>query len=143
MASFTVEGLDEAINGLQKMDLFDGETQEELLCDAGDTLVNLIRTEMSKSRLRLDDMTQKVTYSKKIKTDKNGVPSITVTASGKTAQGQRNATVLFVLNYGRDKKYGQITGGYFWTIAVQKAKGIIPARLQKIAEKKLKERGLI
>ena len=53
------------------------------------------------------------------------------------------ATVLFVLNYGRAKEYGQITGTYFWTKGVRTAQKRVNAELERILTQKLKERGLL
>ena len=74
---------------------------------------------------------------------KNGDPYITITAVGKNEHGTRRATVLFVLNYGRAKGYGQITGTYFWTKGVRNAQKRVNAELEKILTQKLKERGLL
>lgn len=84
-----------------------------------------------------------VKYRKTIKRDKNGDPYISITAVGKNEHGTRRATVLFVLNYGRAKEYGQITGTYFWTKGVRNAQKRVNAELEKILTQKLKERGLL
>ena len=68
---------------------------------------------------------------------------MTITAVGKNEHGTRRATVLFVLNYGRAKEYGQITGTYFWTKGVRNAQKRVNAELEKILTQKLKERGLL
>ena len=68
---------------------------------------------------------------------------MTVTVKGKNLTGARNATILFVLNYGRSKKYGEIIGDYFWTKGTRKSEKEIQKRLEEIAKEKLKERGLI
>ena len=143
MAAFEVDGLDELIRSLEGADLFDDETKQEMLFTAGDIFVDEVKTQMSKSHFRLGDLAKRVTFQRKVKTNKNGDPYIRVTVNGKSKEGQRNAAVLFVLNYGRDKAFGQITGGYFWTVAKEKAKEKISKALQEIATKKLKERGLM
>lgn len=143
MAAFEVDGLDELIRSLEKANLFDEETSQEMLFTAGDIFAEEVKTQMSKSPFHLADLAKHVTFQRKVKANKYGDPFIRVTINGKNAKGQRNAAVAFVLNYGRDKKFGQITGGYFWTVAKEKAKEKISKALQEIAAKKLKERGLM
>lgn len=143
MAKFEVDGLDEAIRSLEKANLFDEETVQEMLHAAADIFVEEVQSEMMRSPFRLADTAKKVKYNKKIKFDKYGDPFVRVTVNGKNEKGQRNAAVVFVLNYGRDKAFGQITGGYFWTVAKEKAKVKISKRLQEIANNILRERGLM
>lgn len=143
MAKFEVDGLDEFIRSLESANLFDDETKQEMLFTAGDIFVDEVKTQMSKSHFRLGDLAKRITFQRKVKTNKYGDPFVRVTANGKNGKGRSNAAILFVLNYGRDKAFGQITGGYFWTVAKEKAKEKISKALQEIANKKLKERGLI
>jgi len=143
MAKFEVDGLDEAIRSLEKANLFDDETVQEMLFAAGDIFVDEVKAEMAKAPFNLADIANKVKYSKKIKKSKYGDPFVRVTVNGKNEKGQRNAVVAFVLNYGRDKIFGQITGRYFWTTAKEKAKEKISKKLQGIVNRILKERGLM
>lgn len=143
MAKFEADGLDEFIRSLESSNLFDDETKQEMLFTAGEIFVDEVKTQMSRSHFRLGDLAKRVTFQRKVKANKYGDPFVRVTVNGKNGKGRSNAAILFVLNYGRDKAFGQITGGYFWTVAKEKAKEKISKALQEIANKKLKERGLI
>lgn len=142
MANIKIEGMDELILTLQKADIFDEETQKEMLNAGANITIANISDEMIKSRFSIGHLTTKLTKTK-IKKNKYGEPQIGVTAKGKNAYGTRNATILFVLNYGRSKKYGEIIGDYFWTKGVRKSEKEIQKRLEEITKEKLKERGLI
>mgnify|MGYP000923605202 CR=1 FL=1 len=143
MASLQVEGMNEMIHALSKMDLFDDEMQQELLYAAGDIIVEELQNAVRASGFRTEAYASSVKYRKTIKQDKNGDPYITITAVGKNEHGTRRATVLFVLNYGRHEQYGKIEGTYFWTKGVRNAKKRVDAELEKILTQKLKERGLL
>lgn len=143
MAKISFSGTDELIATLQKADAFDDETQQELLYAAGDIIVEELQKMVRSSGFRTEAYASSVKYRKTIKQDKNGDPYITITAVGKNEHGTRRATVLFVLNYGRAKGYGQITGTYFWTKGVRNAQKRVNAELEKILTQKLKERGLL
>ena len=95
------------------------------------------------SGFHTENYAKSVKYTRKIKYDKSGDPYISITAVGKNEHGERSATVLFVLNYGRQEKYGKIEGTYFWTKGTQNAQKRVNAELEKLLEQKLKERGLI
>lgn len=144
MASFKLESgsLDTLIKQIASMNMFDEETQEELLNAGADHLIGTIRKEASSAPYRLDRIAEKVTKSRKIKKDKNGNYYLTVTPSGKNFRGERNATVAFVLNYGRSEKYGKITGCYFWTRAVKSAEKTVTKIYADLIDKKIKEKGL-
>lgn len=143
MAKISFSGTDELIATLQKANAFDDETQQELLYAAGDIIVEELQKMVRSSGFRTEGYASSVKYRKTIKQDKNGDPYITITAVGKNEHGTRRATVLFVLNYGRAKEYGQITGTYFWTKGVRNAQKRVNAELEKILTQKLKERGLL
>ena len=143
MAKISFSGTDELIATLQKANMFDDEMQQELLYAAGDIIVEELQKMIRSSGFRTEGYASSVKYRKTIKQDKNGDPYITITAVGKNEHGTRRATVLFVLNYGRAKKYGQITGTYFWTKGVRNAQKRVNAELEKILTQKLKERGLL
>ena len=143
MASLQVAGTDELMATLQKADVFDDEMQQELLYAAGDIIVEELQKMVKASGFRAEAYASSVKYRKTIKRDKNGDPYISITAVGKNEHGTRRATVLFVLNYGRAKEYGQITGTYFWTKGVRNAQKRVNAELEKILTQKLKERGLL
>lgn len=143
MAKISFSGTDELMATLQKANMFDDEMQQELLYAAGDIIVEELQKMVRSSGFRTEGYASSVKYRKTIKQDKNGDPYITITAVGKNEHGTRRATVLFVLNYGRAKEYGQITGTYFWTKGVRNAQKRVNAELEKILTQKLKERGLL
>lgn len=142
MANVKIEGMDELILTLQKADIFDEDTQKEMLNAGADIIISNISDEMIRSHFTIGHLTNKLTKTK-IKKNKYGEPQMTVTVKGKNLTGARNATILFVLNYGRSKKYGEIIGDYFWTKGTKKSEKEIQNRLEEIAKEKLKERGLI
>ena len=78
----------------------------------------------------------------KIKKNKNGEYYVTVTVNGKNIRGQRLATIAFVFNYGRQKKYGEIKGQYFWTRAVKQTEKILPQIYEREVTNILQERGI-
>ena len=143
MAKISFSGTDELMATLQKANMFDDEMQQELLYAAGDIIVEELQKMVKASGFQTEAYASSVKYRKTIKQDKNGDPYITITAVGKNEHGTRRATVLFVLNYGRAKGYGQITGTYFWTKGVRNAQKRVNAELEKILTQKLKERGLL
>ena len=108
MAKISFSGTDELMATLQKANVFDDEMQQELLYAAGDIIVEELQNAVRASGFRTEAYASSVKYRKTIKQDKNGDPYITITAVGKNEHGTRRATVLFVLNYGRAKEYGQI-----------------------------------
>ena len=143
MAKISFSGTDELMATLQKANVFDDEMQQELLYAAGDIIVEELQKMVKASGFRTEAYASSVKYRKTIKRDKNGDPYISITAVGKNEHGTRRATVLFVLNYGRAKEYGQITGTYFWTKGVRNAQKRVNTELEKILTQKLKERGLL
>lgn len=143
MAKISFSGTDELMATLQKANVFDDEMQQELLYAAGDIIVEELQKMVKASGFRTEAYASSVKYRKTIKRDKNGDPYISITAVGKNEHGTRRATVLFILNYGRAKEYGQITGTYFWTKGVRNAQKRVNAELEKILTQKLKERGLL
>ncbi len=144
MASFDVEtgSMDEFVSFLQSQGLFSEEMQEKLLIAGSDQLQAEIRIQANRAPHRLQRISSKLSRSEKIKKDKNGNYYM-VTVSGKNEKGERNATVAFVLNYGRSKQFGKISGSYFWTKAVNKTERTILPTYERIVSKELSERGLI
>ena len=143
MAKVKISGTEELLATLQSENLFDEDMEKELLYAAGDIIVDELRRMVRNSGFRTAEYASSVKYSKTIKKDKNGYPYISITATGKNRQGERRATVLFVLNYGRSEKYGKIQGTYFWTKGVRNAQKRVDAELEKIMTQKLQERGLL
>lgn len=143
MAKFEATGLSEFIQELEEADLYGEEVAREMLFEMADEMTETAQTEMHKSPFDLDRIAKKVGYTKKVKTDKNGVKSITVTVKGNNERGERNATVAFVLNYGRSERYGAIQGGYFWTRANKHMEKRVLDIAEKKAEQYYKSKGLI
>ena len=143
MANISITGVDELMATLQKANVFDEDMQQELLYAAGDIIVEELQKMVKTSGFQTEAYASSVKYRKTIKRDKNGDPYISITAVGNNEHGTRRATVLFVLNYGRAKEYGQITGTYFWTRGVRTAQKRVNAALERILTQKLKERGLL
>ncbi len=143
MANISITGADELLATLQKANAFDDEMQQELLYAAGDIIVEELQKMIRNSGFHTEHYAKSVKYAKKIKYDKSGDPYISITATGKNEHGERRATVLFVLNYGRREQYGKIEGTYFWTKGVRNAQKRVNAELETILAQKLKERGLL
>ena len=143
MAEFTFEGMDDLIKTMQKADLFDEQTQTELLLAGTAQLRDLIQEEAGRAPYNLKFLSSKLTKQKKVKRDKDGNYYMTVSVSGKNERGQRNATVAFVLNYGRREEFGKIAGSYYWTRAVRRSDNTVVPVYEKIITKKLEERGLV
>lgn len=142
MASFTPSGIDDLINALQGADLFDEDTQEDLLKAGAAHLSGIILEEANRAPYNLKFISNKLTKNRKIKRDRDGNYYLTVSVTGKNDRGERNATVAFVLNYGRSEKYGKIVGSYFWTRAVSRAEKTVQPIYENIINEKLEEKGL-
>ncbi len=142
MANVKIDGMDQLVRMMQQANILDDATQKEMLNAGADILIDNISDEMVRSHFTIGHLTNKLTKTK-IKRNKYYEPQINVTVKGKNLNGVRNAAVLFVLNYGRGKKYGEIVGDYFWTKGLRKSEKEIQKRLEEIATEKLKERGLI
>lgn len=140
MAQFESD-INDLIQALQKADLFDEESQSRLLQAGAEHLMKQVKVEASKSKYNVRFVSSKLTKNK-LKRDKNGDYYITVTIKGKNDRGERLATIAFVLNYGRQKKFGRIEGSYFWTKAVQKASSSVVQVYEREASKLFQERGL-
>ena len=143
MANLSVSGIDELIAAMQKADIFDEATQTELLAAGSEHLRDVIREEVVRAPYNLKFVSQKLTKQRKAKKDKNGNYYMSVSVSGKNERGERNATVAFVLNYGRIEAYGKIPGSYFWTRAGKRSENTVVPVYEAIITEKYKERGLI
>lgn len=144
MAEFDVDfsSIDNLIRSLEEMDLFDEDMQSKMLNAGADHLMDTIRKEAGSSGYRLSRISSKLIKSRKIKKDKNGNYFTSVTVTGKNERGDRNATVAFVLNYGRSEKYGKIEGSYYWTRAVNRTEKSLQGVYEDIVTEELNERGL-
>lgn len=145
MAGFEVDlsGINDLTKFLDANGLFSEEIQSEMLSAGADHVQSCIKSQASQSPHQMSRIVSKLSKSKKIKKDKNGNYYMSVTISGKNERGERNATVAFVLNYGRSKKFGKIDGSYFWTRGAKRAKDTILPVYENVVNKELKERGLI
>lgn len=143
MANLQITGLNETIQTLKGMAMFDDDMQRELLYAAGDIVARELWERARTSGFDFGGYKNKIKYSKKIKRDKNDLPYITVTVSGKNEHGTRRATIVFVANYGRSKEYGEIKATYFWTRGSETAGKLVAKEFEKIINEKLRERGLI
>ncbi len=143
LADISFTGMDELIKAMEQADIFNDDVQSKLLMAGAEKLREAIREEGSRSGQDVGRMLSKLTKPKSIKTDKDGNKYLTVTVSGKNTRGERNATVLFVLNYGRSEPYGKIHGSYFWTRAVQRSERQVLPVYEKIINEELTERGLV
>ena len=143
MADLTFSGMDELIKSMEEADIFNDTTQEKLLLAGAEQLRSTIREEGSRSGQDVARMLSKLQKPKKLKTDKDGNKYLSVSVNWENSRGERNATVLFVLNYGRSEPYGKISGSYFWTRAVQRASREVVPIYEKIITEELEERSLI
>lgn len=143
MANLSFDGIDGVINALQDADLFTEDIQQELLTAAERHLSEVIRQEIGRAPYDLSFVNKKLTKNRKIKKDKNGDYYLTVSVTGKNSRGERNATVAFVLNYGRREVFGKIEGSYFWTRAVQRSSNSLLPVYEKVITEKYREKGLI
>lgn len=143
MAKFSHDGVDDLINAMQQADLFDEETQTELLQAGTEQFRKIVREEAGRSPHNLKFVLSKLSKQKRAKRDRDGNYYMTVSVTGKNERGERNASVAFVLNYGRREEYGKIAGSHFWTRAARRSdKSVVPI-YEKIIGAKYKERGLI
>ena len=143
MAELSSDGIDDLIKAMQRADIFDEATQTELLQAGAEHFRDIVRQEVNRAAYDLKFVSSKLSKQKKAKRDKDGNYYMTVTVTGKNERGERNATVAFVLNYGRREEYGKIEGSYFWTRARQRSDLTVVPVYEKIIEEKYKERGLI
>ena len=141
--TLSFEGMDELIRRMEKADILDDDTLGEMLFSGADDMVASINEAMDKSRFSLADYKGCVSYTRKVKRDKQKVPYVVVSPRGKNRHGVSRGVVLFVLNYGRHKRKGYFYGDFFWTIAKQRSQTNFIKICEDIATEKLKERGLI
>lgn len=143
LASISFDGMDDLVKAMSQLDLFDEQTQTKLLTAGTAHLRSVIEEEGTRSGQDVKRMLTKLSKPRKAKKDKDGNYYMTVTVSGKNDRGERNATVLFVLNYGRSEPFGKIHGSYFWTRAVQRSQRDILPIYEKIINEELEERSLV
>ena len=148
MADFDLSDADvgRVIDALENNGLFDEETKQDMLWRGAYIMYDLARAGLKDSgHMATGDTFKNIYFKKKMSVGKDGVPYIWVTIKGKDAHGQRYAVKGFVLNYGRSawSGHGQVQPSYFWTLARLAAEPKILELWRKIAEIKLKEKGLI
>lgn len=141
MAKFTADGFDVALGELARADLFTDENITAILHAGAEVMVDEVRKEMQRAPLNISHLTGKIRYKSGFKRYKDGTPYVTVTAMGKNKTGDSNSVILFVLNYGRSKKYGYIPPSLFWTKAAATAEPKITAAMQAAADKILAGKG--
>lgn len=140
MAQFDFNVAD-LIQALEKADLFDESSQSRLLTAGAKVLKDQISSESKRTQFDLKWISPKLNTGK-LKKNKLGEYTVTVTVNSKNERGQRLATIAFVFNYGRQKKYGEIKGQYFWTRAVKQTEKILPQLYEREVTKILQERGI-
>lgn len=143
MAEFQTDGLTEFIRQLEQDDLFNDEVAGEMLFSMADEMVDSVQKKMRSTRYDMARLSKKVGYTKKIKNEKNGGKSVTVSVKGKNARGERNATVVFVLNYGRREEYGRLAPMHFWDSATQETIDKAQEIAENAATEYYKSKGLI
>ena len=143
MAEFQTDGLTEFIRQLEQDDLFNDEVAGEMLFSMADEMVDSVQKKMLSTRYNMTRLSKKVGYTKKIKSEKNGGKSVTVSVKGKNARGERNATVVFVLNYGRREEYGRLAPMHFWDSATHETKEKAQEIAENAATEYYKSKGLI
>ena len=125
---------------MQSLDLYDADTQKDVLNAEADVLIGEIQKSINASQFDRSKIPRQV---QKSKVTKSTVRSVTVTARRKNERGERNATVAFVLNYGGREEFGEIVGGYFWTSNVKKSEKPMLSAAEEVVITKMKERGLM
>ena len=120
------DGIQEAIRQLQKADLFTDENLKPILSTGTEIMLSSVKSAFvqaghnNRAERRTGETFQHITKARRISRDKNGVPYMYVTISGKDSRDQKYATKGFVLNYGR-RTGGKIKADYYWSNAVQAA----------------------
>ena len=143
MANFISSGADEVIRQLEQADLFGDEAASRLLDAGAELFVANVQKEMRAAPYRLGSLLEKVKRKGgKLRRDAQGRPYVTVTVNGTNKRGERNATVAFVLNYGRAEKFGRIEPAHFWTRAKQTTAEQIPDAYAEVVRDIYQERGL-
>ena len=143
MASFYGSGAESAISFLAKANLFDPDSAAALLSAGAETFASNTAEEMSRAPYRLGRIAQKIKVKgKPYRRDKLDRPYVSVTINGNNKRGERNATVAFVLNYGRRPEFGEIAPAHFWERAKMKTAEALPQVYADTAEQIYQERGL-
>lgn len=143
---YDAQAISKLIDNLSKANLYNDENERKLVDVGSSEVLESIQTEMGRSSFDISKFRSKIKKSSKAKRDKNGNMSVTISPQGNyTGNGKprRLAAILFVLNYGRRKQYGEITGDYFWTNGVRKGQTRAEEAMREEVEKIYHERGLI
>ena len=143
MAELEVDGLAELVRQLESADLYSDECAGKMLRDMAEDFESNVGKNMRSTRYDIAHMIKEVGHKKKIKTDKDGSKYVTVSIKGKNNHGERNATIVFVLNYGRQKEFGYIPPGHFWDAAAQQTSNNAQKIAENAANDYLKKKGLI
>ena len=147
MAEFEYDpnAISNLIDNLNKADLFNDENENRLINIGANEVADSIKNAMGQSQFDIAKFKNKVKVSNKVKKDKNGYAYATISPQGNyTGSGKprRLAAILFVLNYGRKKEYGEIIGDYFWTNGVKRGQKSAEEAMREEVNKIYHERGL-
>ena len=143
MAKFETDDLAAFIRQLETDGLYNDEVAGEMLFSQASEMVSATRKKMHSTRYNMSRLSKKVGFTKKLTEEKNGGKSVTVTVKGKNKRGERNATVVFVLNYGRREEYGRLAPMHFWNAAEQETKEKAQEIAENAATEYYKSRGMI
>lgn len=140
---FNESAIPNLIKQLESADLYDDEVAQEMLFAGAETLSEEIRSQISRSgHIDSGEMQKNVGFKHKVST-KKGVKYLFINVFGTDKDGVRNAEKAFVLNYGRQDRYGAIVGSHYWNRARQKAEPEMIRKCEEIATNKLRQKGLI
>jgi len=138
---------DSAITSLMKQlevsGPFADKVAEEMLFAGAEILAKEAQEQFIRAGYPAREVYKNIGFIRKVKKDKSGIKSVSITVKGKDNRGEGNAVKAFVLNYGRGKRYGEIKGSHFWNRAKEKAQPEMSRKCEEIATKHLKEKGLI
>ncbi len=146
MASFqpsSSDSVENAIQSLKKANLFDDDIVSSMLTVGSEMMVQSVKSAFVDSGhnnitrpRRTGETFRHISKSKSVKKDKNGVPYMEVTVTGKDRRNQRYGTKAFVLNYGR-RKGGKIPADYYWSDAVKNTRERVSSAMAEVARQKI------
>lgn len=147
MAEFEYDpnAISNLIDNLAKADLFNAENENRLITTGANEVANSVKNAIGQSQFNISKFRNKIKVSNKVKKDKSGYSYVTISPSGNYSENgrpRRIAEILFVLNYGRKKEHGEITGDYFWTNGVKKGQKRAEEAMREEVNKIYHERGL-
>lgn len=136
MARFKEFGITEIIRQLQRADLFTDENVQAILEAGAEILLISVHSAYVQTGHRRTGRTEEhFARGRRPVSGKDDAPYLYVTINGKDERGQRYGAKGFVLNYGRQKRYGKLPTSYYWTNAVARAEqSVVDAMADKAAE---------